>query len=109
MDTSSGRVIGNEQLERLKLVDPREADKFSLRLDSLVEAARHHPTPTEVTYTEEELSDLEALRNLRHKMTPQSKSGNPARKNEAVVTLEAVEIEVAKVHRAAEARAGVVL
>ena len=107
MDTSSGRVISNEQLEHLKIADPREADKFSLRLDSLVEAAKHHPAPTEVTYTEEELSDLEALRNLRHKMTPQSKSGNPARKNEAVVTLKAVEIEVAKIHRAAEARAEV--
>ena len=58
-----------------------------------------------VKYTEEELSDLKALRSMRTVMTIQSRSGNPARKAKAVATLEAVEIEVAKIHRAAEARA----
>ena len=58
-----------------------------------------------VKYTQQELDDLKALRALRWKMTPQTRSGNPARKAKAVVTLQAVEIEVAKIHRAAEARA----
>jgi hypothetical protein len=106
MDTSSGRVISNEQFERLKLVDPREAGKFSQRLTEVSEAVDYHPSPVRVEYTPQELKDLEGLRALRKRKKAQRRSGQPARKREAVVMLEAIEIEVRKIHAAAERRAG---
>lgn len=106
MDTSSGRVISNEQLERLKVVDPREADKFSQRLTEISEASAFHPNASLVEYTDQELKDLEGPRALRKRKKAQRRSGQPARKREAVVMLEAIEIEVRKIHAAAERRAG---
>jgi hypothetical protein len=58
-----------------------------------------------VEYTEQEIADLGALRALRRHDKDQLRSGNPSVVAKAQVHLNAVELEVRKIHRAAELRA----
>jgi hypothetical protein len=56
-------------------------------------------------YTEQEIADLDGLRQLRSANKEFARSGNPAKRALARTRGIAVEIEVRKIHRRAEKRA----
>ena len=105
MDPNSGRVMSEANLEALREVDAREAAKFTDRIESLKQAIAIRNDAVEVEYTAQETSDLAGLRDLRKQHKPQLRSGDPSVVAEAQTYLNAVEIEVRKIHRAAEFRA----